>query len=32
MYNKDDKVKIINSIKNKSFKEELKKIILEYNN
>ena len=27
-----EKIKIINSIKNKSFKEELKKIILEYNN
>ena len=27
-----EKIKIINSIKNKSFKEELKKVILEYNN
>ena len=30
--NYSDKIKIINSIKNKSFKEELKKIVLEYNN
>jgi len=27
-----DKIKIINSIKNKSFKKELKKIVLEYKN
>ena len=30
--NYSDKIKIINSIKNKSFKKELKKIVLEYNN
>ena len=30
--NYSDKIKIINSIKNKSFKKELKKIVLEYKN